>query len=202
MQGKRKRLLALVVGVGVATATAGALAFTSPVQAAPAPTAAASKSVASKIVHFATAIKQGHRESGWHGGKVPYSWGGGHAGKAHPSFGTCVGYTGSIHPCPADHTTGVDCSGFTRWVYALAYGRDVLGSGNTNNQVGNRHMHKTKHPKAGDLVFYGSSKTNTHHVGVYIGHGKMIDALRTGTDIETDSVHAVSDLLGYYHYSG
>jgi cell wall-associated NlpC family hydrolase len=58
-----------------------------------------------------------------------------------------------------------------------------------------------KHPKAGDLVFYGNSSTDTHHVGIYVGHGKMINALRTGTKIRTDSVNVLSDKVGYYHYS-
>lgn len=152
-------------------------------------------------MHYARAIEHGHKETGWHGGRVPYSWGAGHATRAHPTLGTCSGYTGSIQPCPADSTKGVDCSGFTRWVYSLAFGRDVFGSGNTNDQVQHKHMKKVNHPKPGDLAFYGSSTSNTHHVGIYVGHGKMIDALRTGTNVETDSVHVLSDLIGYYHYS-
>jgi cell wall-associated NlpC family hydrolase len=191
------------LGAGIAVAVAVTAIATGSSEAAQ-PTAdqsaqAAAASVQSKIVSYAKAIQKGHKEDGWKGGKVPYSWGGGHASKAHPSLGTCVGYTGSIHPCPADKTKGVDCSGFTRWVYKLAYGRDVLGAGNTNNQLA--RMHKVKHPKAGDLVFYGNSSTDTHHVGIYVGHGKMINALRTGTKIRTDSVNVLSDKVGYYHYS-
>ena len=148
------------------------------------------------IVQYATAIMNGQAEAGWAGGAVPYSWGGGHDTSPGPSTGTCDGYTGSIKPCPATVTTGVDCSGFARWVYSLAYGHDVLGGGNTNMELS--RMTKVSAPAPGDLVFYGSSDGNTEHVGVYIGNGKMIDALKTGTHVEVDNVSVMSNLLGYW----
>ncbi|GAA1665797.1 C40 family peptidase [Fodinicola feengrottensis] len=133
----------------------------------------------------------------WKGGKVPYSWGGGHGSKYGPSKGTCSGYTGP-KPCRANVTTGVDCSGFTRWVYARAWGKDVLGAGNTDSQLARMHKVSKANAVAGDLVFFGTL-SNTHHVGLYIGGGKMINASHTGTFIRTDSLG--SDLVGYYHYS-
>ncbi len=48
--------------------------------------------------------------------------------------GTCVGYTGSIRPCPAERTVGFDCSGLTRYAYYKAFGRDV-NNGATGTQV-------------------------------------------------------------------
>ncbi len=152
----------------------------------------------SKVVSIAHSIKNGQAQPGWGGGRVPYSWGGGHRAKPGPSTGTCYGYTGSIQPCPATTTVGVDCSGFTRWVYALAFGADVLGSGNTNNQIA--RLRRTTTPQPGDLVFYGSSTSRTHHVGIYIGNGQMINALRTGTMVRIDSVAVMSDRIGYFHY--
>ncbi len=151
-----------------------------------------------KVVSIAHSIKNGNAQPGWGGGLVPYSWGGGHGSKPGPSTGTCYGYTGSIQPCPATKTVGVDCSGLTRWVYALAFGSDVLGSGNTNNQI--TRLRRTSTPQPGDLVFYGSSTSSTHHVGIYIGNGQMINALRTGTVVKIDSVTVMSDRLGYFHY--
>jgi len=143
---------------------------------------------------------QSQSEAGWSGGPVRYSWGGGHGKKPGPTLGTCVGYTGKILPCPADHTVGVDCSGFTRWVYSLAYGRDVLGRGNTNAQL--KKLQPTTSPQPGDLVFFGSSPTNTHHVGIYIGNGLMIDAPRTGLNVQTNTFKGFGHLVGYYHYNG
>lgn len=149
------------------------------------------------IVKYATDIMHGKAVGNWKGGKIPYSWGGGH-GKLGPSLGTCKGYTGSIRPCPADKTVGLDCSGFTRWVYYLAYGKDILGPGSTNDQIKHLKHISVKDLVPGDLVFYGSSTTNTHHVGIYIGNGKMINALKTGTVIEVDKLH--KDIVGYYAY--
>ena len=97
---------------------------------------------------------------------------------------------------PANDTIGVDCSGFARWVYTLAYGHDVLGGGNTNQELS--RMNKVSVPAPGDLVFYGRSEHDTHYVGIYIGNGKMIDALRTGTHVEQDNVSIMSDFLGYW----
>ncbi|MEV4293972.1 C40 family peptidase [Microbispora rosea] len=130
-------------------------------------------------------------------GTLPYSWGGGHATRPGPSKGTCRGYSGAITPCPANRTRGFDCSGFTRWVYDLAFGDDVLGPGNTDDHIG--RLRRVDAPQPGDLVFYGRPG-RTHHVGVYVGAGKMINAFATGTRIRMDDVSVMNDLLGYYHY--
>ncbi|MCT9931929.1 NlpC/P60 family protein [Planotetraspora sp. A-T 1434] len=130
-------------------------------------------------------------------GAVPYSWGGGHGALPGPSRGTCRGYHGAVRPCPAEKTRGLDCSGFTRWVYRQAFGDDVLGRGNTDDHI--RRLRRVEVPQAGDLVFYGTDN-KTHHVGVYVGGGKMINAFATGTRIRMDDVTVLKDLVGYYHY--
>lgn len=158
----------------------------------------------SRIVQFAMAIMNGHSEPGWRGGSVPYSWGGGHQTSPGPTVGLCgknSGYTGPA-PCRANVTVGVDCSGFARWVYMLAFGQDVLGDGNTNSELA--RMVKVASPQPGDLAFFGTrgaSGYSTHHVGIFIGNGQMIDALKTGTDVEIDRVGALPDLVGYWHYN-
>jgi hypothetical protein len=154
--------------------------------------------VGKTIVRYATDIMNGKPEPGWRGGAVPYAWGGGHKAKVGPSLGTCAGYTGSIKPCPARTTTGVDCSGFARWVYKLAYGKDILGPTNSAGQIA--LLKKVSSPQPGDLVFYGRNAKHVHHVGIYIGKGKMINARKTGTYIRVDKVSSMSDLVGYYRY--
>jgi cell wall-associated NlpC family hydrolase len=156
--------------------------------------------VHSDIVHYAKQAASGVALPGWKGGAIPYSWGGGHGARAGPSTGTCVGYTGSIHPCPATHTVGVDCSGFSRWVYSLAFGKDKLGAGTAAHQatLGSR----TNNPGPGDLVFFSNSAGAIVHVGVYIGEGKMINAPYTGAYVRQDTVSSGTHrIAGYYRYN-
>lgn len=155
------------------------------------------------IVAIAQAIEKGDPivQAHWPGGIVPYSWGGGHSPSGPgPSLGICAGYTGPS-PCRANQTKGVDCSGFVRWVYSIAFGKDVFGGGDTNAQITNSAMQKIPASAAqpGDLVYFGV-QGNLHHVGIYIGNNKMINALRTGTNVETDTL--LSDVYGFYHYEG
>lgn len=160
---------------------------------------------AARIVLIAHAVALGRAQPGWEGGAIPYSWGGGHGEDPGPSLGTCRWYRGSIRPCPADRTRGLDCSGLVRWVYHLAFGRDVLGPGNTDEQVRRLRKVPRRLARPGDLVFYGKvtkRKVKTHHVGIYLGDGRMINALRTGTVVRVDDVTAVKPLAGYFRYVG
>ncbi|MBG0821879.1 C40 family peptidase [Planomonospora sp. ID91781] len=156
-----------------------------------------------RLVAVARAIQAGHARPGWEGGAIPYSWGGGHGERPGPSLGTCRGYRGSIRPCPAAGTLGLDCSGLARWVYHLAYGRDVLGPGNTDDHLRRLTRVPAAHARPGDLVFYGEvsrRRVRTHHVGIYVGQGMMINALRTGTEVRTDPVTRIEDFAGYFRY--
>ncbi|MFI7706681.1 C40 family peptidase [Nonomuraea sp. NPDC049480] len=134
---------------------------------------------------------------------IVYSWGGGHAERPGPSNGTCRGYKGRIKPCPAARTRGLDCSGFARWVYALAHGKDVLGPGNTNDHV--RRMRRVDAaPVPGDLIFFGKitkKRVKTHHVGIYLGRGKMMNAPETGAMVRIDDISRLKDFAGFYRYS-
>jgi cell wall-associated NlpC family hydrolase len=46
----------------------------------------------------------------------------------------------------------------------------------------------------GDLVFFGTPK-DVYHVGIYVGHGDMVDAPETGQDVHIQSIYELN-LLG------
>ncbi len=98
------------------------------------------------------------------GTKYPYVWGGGHGAKVGATYG-------ESNAAGTAHATGLDCSGFTRWAYAKAFGYDRLGSMGAVNQafLGT----KTTNPQPGDLVLYAnrSTPTNYHHIAIYLGGG-------------------------------
>lgn len=126
----------------------------------------------------------------WTGGTLWYGWDGGHGQYPGPSAADCTGDpdcvtatnehkagNSSVHGYEGEIT--LDCSGFSRWVYSLAYGQDVLGGGDTINQD-NELVSVSGDPTSGDLVFFDNEDptpdpNNSTHVGVYIGNNQMID---------------------------
>ncbi|MFN2544566.1 MAG: C40 family peptidase [Actinomycetota bacterium] len=78
---------------------------------------------------------------------------------------------------------GFDCSGFTRWAWAHG-GRNLPH--NSGAQFGAVRWHvKRRRLQPGDLLFFYSPIS---HVGLYLGHGRMIDAEHTGTRIHIHTV--------------
>jgi NlpC/P60 family protein len=138
-------------------------------------------------------------------GRIPYSWFGGHphsfpdepanGNKPGPSIGSCHQYTGTHQADCATwkdgptHTFGLDCSGFTRWVFYLLMYKDVLGGGGTGSQVTGHHlMHVTK-PEPGDLVYF-KNKSGWFHVGILIGPNEMIQEPKTLSALKVTKVSA------------
>ncbi|KOY72809.1 C40 family peptidase [Apilactobacillus kunkeei] len=78
-----------------------------------------------------------------------------------------------------------DCSGFTQ--YAYRHGKHKYLARTAQMQYNtNRHVSR-KNVKKGDLVFFGTSRSNIYHVGIYIGHDRMIDAQNRG--VVTEKIH-------------
>jgi peptidoglycan DL-endopeptidase CwlO len=53
--------------------------------------------------------------------------------------------------------------------------------------------------RRGDLVFYAFNSADPatiHHVGIYLGHGLMVDAPFTGSVVRIDSIYAFPGLIG------
>ena len=76
--------------------------------------------------------------------------------------------------------SGFDCSGFTRYVYKH-FGISLPHSSSIQAGYGTAVSRGDLQP--GDLVFFFSP---IHHVGIYIGGGKMVDAAGTGKDVRID----------------
>jgi peptidoglycan DL-endopeptidase CwlO len=96
--------------------------------------------------------------------------------------------------CPyvwaADGPNTFDCSGLTMWAYAQVgihlnhYSRDQINEG---KRVAKSNL------QPGDLVFFGSP---IHHVAMYVGGGKMIEAPYSGADVRISSLNRRHDYAG------
>jgi cell wall-associated NlpC family hydrolase len=84
--------------------------------------------------------------------------------------------------------TGFDCSGLVRFVYRR-FGIRLPHSSWGDLSYGHRISRRSLRP--GDLVFfYGAG-----HVGIYVGHGRFVDAPHTGARVRISTMGAYS---GYY----
>jgi cell wall-associated NlpC family hydrolase len=89
-------------------------------------------------------------------------------------------YLGRPYQWAASGPSRFDCSGFTMFVYAQV-GVHLPHSSRAQINCGPRVSRDNLQP--GDLVFYGSP---IHHVGMYIGNGKMVNAPHTGDVVSID----------------
>ena len=85
--------------------------------------------------------------------------------------------------------TGFDCSGLVRFVYRR-FGIRLPHSSWADLSYGRRISRRSLRP--GDLVFfYGAG-----HVGIYVGHGRFIDAPHTGARVRISTMGAYSSYYG------
>lgn len=81
--------------------------------------------------------------------------------------------------------TGVDCSGFTRYVLGKAAGVTVSHSSRSQSKEGQTVSYQNARP--GDLVFYGRNGS-INHVALYMGDGKVVHASTEKTGIIVTNV--------------
>ena len=89
-------------------------------------------------------------------------------------------------PYRAGHSgpNAFDCSGFVRYVYKQVTGKTLPHF--SKAQYKHARKIKKKYAQPGDLVFF--FERGAHHVGIYIGNGKMIDAPRTGERVRVSPI--------------
>jgi cell wall-associated NlpC family hydrolase len=107
---------------------------------------------------------------------TPYSWGGGNA--SGPSYGIGRGA----------RTRGFDCSGLALYAWAQAGVKLDHFTGSQWNS-GPRIPFSMMSP--GDLVFFASNTRDPdtiHHVGIFIGRGRMVEAPYTGAHVRIASI--------------
>jgi len=77
-----------------------------------------------------------------------------------------------------------DCGGFTQFVFQRALGMEIARSSRGQYQQVERIKKKDARP--GDLVFFFEG--GAHHVGIYLGNGKMIDAPNPGEAVSVNPI--------------
>jgi cell wall-associated NlpC family hydrolase len=80
----------------------------------------------------------------------------------------------------------LDCSGFTHVVFE-ALGVTVPRDASAQFVAGRRVATRSA-LRAGDLVFFRNASGDIHHVGLYIGGGRMIHAPNTGSSVRIVSL--------------
>ncbi|QEE24033.1 NlpC/P60 family protein [Rhodanobacter glycinis] len=87
-------------------------------------------------------------------------------------------------------STGFDCSGFVRYVFAHALGLELPTNSASQFHVG--HKVKRDQMKPGDLVFFRTAGRHGHgrvsHVGIYLSGGRFIHSPRHGETVRVDSL--------------
>nr|WP_275402624.1 NlpC/P60 family protein [Streptomyces sp. SID13031] len=84
-----------------------------------------------------------------------------------------------------------DCSGLTMYAWGKA---GVSLSHSSKAQYGEGRKVSRADLRPGDLVFYGSP--SIHHVGMYIGNGRMVHAPNPGKPVKTDDLDYMSGYVG------
>jgi peptidoglycan DL-endopeptidase CwlO len=152
--------------------------------------AAAAKAKAEAAARAAAAVADTSGGSGGSGSSSSSGGGGGGTvvdpgGAGHSAVvSTAQRYLGVPYVWGGASPSGFDCSGLAMYCYAQV--GISLSHGATDQQ-------RASHPVPlnallpGDLVFFGSA-SYSHHVGIYVGGGQMIDAPHTGAVVRYDSI--------------
>ena len=130
-------------------------------------------------------------------------------GEAHPRALAAVRYAlaqlGDPYVWAAEGPNAFDCSGLMWAAYRTA-GADYFGLPRVARDQYYATRHRTVAPSAllpGDLIFFASSSswTSVHHVGMYIGEGKMVHAPTFGdvvriAPVDTSRIYAATRIFG------
>lgn len=85
-------------------------------------------------------------------------------------------------------SSGLDCSGFVRYVFNDTLGLSLPRRAAQMSKVGEKIDKNALRP--GDLVFFNTMRRTFSHVGIYIGDNKFVHAPRTGKQIRVDNLQS------------
>jgi len=117
-------------------------------------------------------------------------------GAANTALQAALAKRGSEYEWGAAGPSEFDCSGLTMWAYRAA-GISLPHSSRAQYTLGRAVSQSELQP--GDLVFYddGSGDPSTiHHVGMYVGDGKMVDAPTEGQVVDIRSIKGDGHYIG------
>lgn len=114
---------------------------------------------------------------------VPYAWGGGTVNGPSEGFGIDEG------------VVGFDCSSLVMFAYYQGTGGKVSlpRVAAAQYQATADHAVSPAQLRPGDLLFYGPTPAGIHHVAMYLGAGKMIEAPHSGTVVQISPVRLGGD---------
>jgi cell wall-associated NlpC family hydrolase len=108
---------------------------------------------------------------------VPYSWGGGTFTGPSQGFARGAG------------TVGFDCSGLVLFAAYQASAGTIRLPHSADQQTRTGTLVSQSQLQPGDVIsFTRPGETEAHHVGIYLGTGRMINAPSTGKTVEIDSL--------------
>ncbi|MFC5427740.1 C40 family peptidase [Paraburkholderia denitrificans] len=82
--------------------------------------------------------------------------------------------------------SGLDCSGFVRYVFQDTLGMSLPRRAEEMSRVGEKVSMRNLKP--GDLVFFNTMRRTFSHVGIYIGDNKFVHSPSTGSTIRVDDL--------------
>ncbi|HLI00531.1 MAG TPA: NlpC/P60 family protein [Acidimicrobiales bacterium] len=93
-----------------------------------------------------------------------------------------------------------DCSGLVMRAFERV-GIDFVHNAYAQYEATKAERVRADDLQPGDLVFFGPTEAGIHHVGIYVGGGRMLDAPQTGQDVQIESMagfgfYAATDPLG------
>ena len=133
---------------------------------------------------------------------TPQDMSAGRAGPPTPVISQLLGKAQSLKGTPyvwggTDPTKGLDCSGFTQYVFKQ-FGISMPRVSKDQARAGKPVSVNAMQP--GDLLAFGLGKKGVHHVGIYLGNGKYIHSPKRGDVVKVSNLSGRKDLAAVRRY--